>query len=833
MVYLLIKDLEPSEQEVFIAMSMLIKDMNSKNDCFRANSIRVLSRILDPAMAAQIDRYLKTAIVDKNPFVCSSALLCGITLVRTAPDVVKRWVSEVQETVSSKHAMVQFHALALIYELKKSDRLALHKVVMNLAKSSNKGPMAEALLIRYAAQTLITERDSTVERTLMAYLDNCLRHKSELVTYEAARAFCQLVVVDSESSGNMVFGFDITHATTILQIFLTSPKPVIRFGAIRTLNMLAQKRPQIAARCNCDMEPLLTDQNRNTATLALTTLLKTGHESNVERLVKQITSFMSEISDAFKIEVVRAVKGLCLQYPSKYKTLMSFLSSNLREDGTADFKRDLVEALILIINQVPAAREVGLLHLCEYIEDCEFPNLCSRVITFLGEEVPNTAQPSKFIRFIYNRLILENALVRSATVDTLAKIAMRCPALRRDILLLLQFGEKDNDDEVRDRTSLYTSVLNQLIADDQGAAKDVQDGFGALVSADMPFSLDAMYDGLLEHIHSDRCDQPFSFDGLPTDDAYRASVKAAAALQPEKKRPGVPQQPGVAAAAELAEQKKKEAEQKASSSAELARVLNEIVPGGALGPLQHTCKPKYLTESEAEYTVQVIKHMFKDYVAFEMYVSNTVAGITLENIEVRLTGLGKAWQDMGASAISKLENGQQASAHVVLKKVGVEDGSAGFLCGNFGAALHFIVKEEGDDLGYDDDYPVENIKLTVGDYVSPRGLPAGQFQSVWEQLSAQGDEAQAKLSLNFKTLENAVDYLMATFNMEPCEKTGKVETGVQGHSLLMSGTSVGGNTVLVKALVGHVPNQNIVACRVTCRSKSAAVSSAIANLLSA
>eukprot|EP00928_Gymnodinium_smaydae_P030557 TRINITY_DN2268_c0_g1_i3.p1 TRINITY_DN2268_c0_g1~~TRINITY_DN2268_c0_g1_i3.p1 ORF type:complete len:706 (-),score=200.90 TRINITY_DN2268_c0_g1_i3:471-2588(-) len=669
--------------------------------------------------------------------------------------------------------------VALMYELKKSDRLALHKVVMNLAKGTNKGAMAECLLIKYATRTLIAERDGTVEKTLMAYLDNCLRHKSELVTYEAARAFCHLVVADTESSGNMVFGFDISHATTLLQIFLSSPKPVIRFGAIKTLNMLAQKRPQVAARCNCDMEPLLTDANRNTATLALTTLLKTGHESNVERLVKQITSFMSEISDAFKIEVVRAVKALCLQYPSKYKTLTSFLASNLREDGSADFKRDLVEALILIINQVPAAREVGLLQLCEYIEDCEFPNLCGRVITFLGEEVPNTAQPSKFIRFIYNRLILENALVRSATVDCLAKIAMKCPALRKDILLLLQFGEKDNDDEVRDRTILYTSVLNQLLEDDSGTTTD---GFSALVSAEMPFSLDAMYDGLLEHIHSDRCDTPFSFDGLPTDDAYRASQKAAAALRATERRPGVPQQSGAAAAAELMEAKKKEAEQKASASAELTRVLNEIVPDGSLGPLQHTCKPKYLTESEAEYTVQVIKHMFKDYVALEMYVSNTVAGITLENIEVRLSGLSKGWEDLGASAISKLENGQQASAVVVLRKAPAAADSAGFLCGNFGAALRFIVKEEGDDLGYEDDYPVENVKLTVGDYIFPRGMPAGQFSSVWEQLSAQGEESQAKLSLNFKTLESAVDYLLASFNMEPCEKTGKVETGVQGHS---------------------------------------------------
>merc|ERR1719265_123697 len=221
---------------------------------------------------------------------------------------------------------------------------------------------------------------------MITYLDSCLRHKSEMVTYEAARAFCQLAAQDtSQGAGStMVMGYDIAHATTILQIFLTSPKPVIRFGAIKTLNMLAQVRPQVAARCNCDMEPLLSDQNRNIATLALTTLLKTGHESNVDRLVKQITSFMSDISDVFKIEVVRAVKGLCLQYPAKHKVLMQFLSTNLREEGSSDFKKDLVEAIIIIIQSVPQAKDLGLLHLCEFIEDCEYPSLCTRICGFLG-----------------------------------------------------------------------------------------------------------------------------------------------------------------------------------------------------------------------------------------------------------------------------------------------------------------------------------------------------------------------------------------------------------------------------------------------------------------
>lgn len=821
MVYLIIKELEPSESEVFICMSCLIKDMNSKNDCFRANSIRVLGRILDPAMAAQIDRYLKTAIVDKNPFVASSALVCGITLFKTVPDVVKRWVNEIQEAVNSKHAMVQFHALALMYDLKKTDRLALHKVVTTLAKTQMKSTMAECLLIRYATQTLMGDRDPTVEKTLMSYLDSCLRHKSEMVTYEAARAFCQLAgaLVDVDgSSSQTVLGYDITHATTVLQIFLTSPKPVVRFGAIRTLNMLAQHRPQMAARCNCDMEPLLSDSNRNTATLALTTLLKTGHESSVERLVKQITSFMSDISDAFKIDVVRAVKGLCLQYPNKYKTLMSFLSSNLREDGTADFKKDLVEALILIISQVPAAREVGLLHLCEFIEDCEYPNLSTRILGFLGDEVPSTSNPSKYIRFIYNRLILENALVRAAAVDALTKIAMKCSSLRRDVLILLRFGENDNDDEVRDRISLYSAVLSQCLEND---SKDTQASFQVLVSSDMPFSLDAMYDCLLDHVQSDKKGTMFDFGSLPSEEAHAAQMKAQAALQGDKKKPGEFK----AAKADAPQEK----EQKASASAELARVLGEIVQDGELGPLQHTCRPKPLTESEAEYTVQLIKHIFKDHLVLEMYVSNTVQGITLENVEVRLTGIEPNWVESGASAISRLTYGQQASAHVVLRKNAGAD-VAGAVTGNFGATLRFTVKEDGDDLGYEDDYPVEAVCITTGDYMFPRPLQQGQFKSVWEQLSAQGVETTQKLSLNFKSLEAAVEAIIGTLNMEPCDKTGKVEPGVRGHTLLLSGTFLGGQMCLVRALVGMDPDRGCVA-KLSCKAKSQEVCDAVTRAL--
>lgn len=72
---------------------------------------------------------------------------------------------------------------------------------------------------------------------------------------------------------------------------------------------VAMKHPSAVTACNLDLENLVTDANRSIATLAITTLLKTGSEGSIDRLMKQISSFMSEISDEFKVHSLRPGRG--------------------------------------------------------------------------------------------------------------------------------------------------------------------------------------------------------------------------------------------------------------------------------------------------------------------------------------------------------------------------------------------------------------------------------------------------------------------------------------------------------------------------------------------
>jgi coatomer protein complex subunit gamma len=73
-----------------------------------------------------------------------------------------------------------------------------------------------------------------------------------------------------------------------------------------------------------------------------------------------------------------------------------------------------------------------------------------QILHLLGNEGPKTPDPSKYIRYVYNRVILENATVRASAVSALAKFGAVVENLRPRILILLRRCLYDNDDEVLD-----------------------------------------------------------------------------------------------------------------------------------------------------------------------------------------------------------------------------------------------------------------------------------------------------------------------------------------------------------------------------------------------
>ncbi|KAJ7611001.1 adaptin N terminal region-domain-containing protein [Roridomyces roridus] len=808
-VYLAIKELATTAEDVIMVTSSIMKDMQPNSEViYRPNSIRALCRIIDPSMAQGVERFFKAAIVDRNPSISSASLVSAYHLFPHAKDVVKRWVNEAQEAVNAKSAgyfggqvssgssffgggssqsaaqtvpsssnITQYHALGLLYLIRQQDRMAVTKMIQQLGggKSGSgttlKNAMALCMLIRYAAKVM--EEDPNVQRQMAELLEGWLRHKSDMVNFEAARVLCEMKNVTNAQ---------LIKSIAVLQLFLSSPKPVLKFAATRTLASLALSHPTSVAVCNIDLETLITDSNRSVATYAITTLLKTGNEASVDRLIKQISGFMSEISDEFKVIIVDAIRSLCLKFPAKHASMLTFLSGVLRDEGGYDFKRAVVEAMFDMIKFIGECKEQALSHLCEFIEDCEFTKLSVRILHLLGIEGPKASHPAKYIRFIYNRVVLENAPVRAAAVSSLAKFGVNTvdPTLNKSIGVLLNRCLDDVDDEVRDRAAMYLKVFKK------------QALVEPYIKEDSVLSLAALEAKLVSYVKDPSAStQAFDVSTIPKISRAQAALESA--------RPSTLDTIGVPAkAAAVAAPPPPSAAETQSAYAEQIAAVPAFASYGAV--LNSSAKPAQLTESETEYQVTCVKHIFKEHVVFQFNVSNTLPDTVLEQVTMAMQT-----EDVGLTQdfVLPIPSLSAVSSPGIVYVSFTRDEPEDYAIGSFQCTLQFVSKEldpstgEPEAEGYEDEYQIEEVELSAGgDYIIPS---YAAFGAEWDRLKGAPSVTETfGLGSSVESLKAACESIIEVLNMEPLGGT-EVPTSSSVHTLQLSGlVTGGGGKVLVR-----------------------------------
>jgi len=810
---------------------------------------------------------MKTAIVDKNPSVSSAALVSSYHLLPIARDVVRRWQSETQEAATSTKSsggfslgfstsggqmpvnnstMTQYHAIGLLYQMRMHDRMALVKMVQQFGTAGAvKSPAATVMLVRLAAQ--LAEEDPQLRKPMMQLLDGWLRHKSEMVNFEAAKAICDMRdVTDAE----------VTQAIHVLQLFLTSPRAVTKFAAIRILHNFASFKPQAVNSCNPDIELLISNSNRSIATFAITTLLKTGNEASVDRLMKQISGFMADITDEFKITIVEAIRTLCLKFPSKQAGMLAFLSGILRDEGGYEFKRAVVESMFDLIKFVPDSKEDALAHLCEFIEDCEFTKLAVRILHLLGLEGPKTSQPTKYIRYIYNRVVLENAIVRAAAVTALAKfgVGQKDPEVKRSVTVLLTRCLDDVDDEVRDRAALNLRLMTES---DEMADRFIKNGgslhLSLVAHADFylenTFALPYFEHQLVMYVTADdktTFDIPFDIAAIPVVTKEQADAedrtKKLTTITPTIKAPKAgptkvaPSSTEAAATASATAQKYQQ---------ELLRIP-EFKPYGSVLKSSPVVE---LTESETEYVVSVVKHIFKEHIVLQYEVKNTLPDTVLEEVSVVATPAeDEELEEDFIIPAAKLVTDEPGTIYVSFKKT---NGEAAFPASSFTNVLKFTTKEidpttgEPEESGYDDEYQVEDLELTGSDYVVPAF--AGNFNHIWEQVGAAGEEADETLQLsNMKSIAgksstswygrirliclDATEQLTKTLSLQPLEGTD-VPVNTTTHTLKLFGKTVTGGRVVANIRMAYSSKSGVTS-KIVVRSEEEGVAALVIGSLS-
>lgn len=178
--------------------------------------------------------------------------------------------------------------------------------------------------------------------------------------------------------------------------------------------------------------------------------------------------------------------------------------------------------------------------------------------------------------------------------------------------------------------------------------------------------------------------------------------------------------------------------------------LMQIPELKAHGALLRSSPPVELTESETEYVVSVIKHIYKEHLVLQYEIKNTMTDTVLEEVSVVATpGEDEdSLEEDFTIPVAKLAADQPGTVFVSFKK----SSDIAYPVTSFTNVLKFTSKEidpttgEPDESGYEDEYQVEDLELLGSDYITPAF--AGSFDHAWEQTGANGEEASETLQLS-------------------------------------------------------------------------------------
>ncbi|KAK7541350.1 adaptin N terminal region-domain-containing protein [Phyllosticta citricarpa] len=803
--------------------------LDGSEKILRPNAIRALCRLYDASGAQSFAKTVDPAIVDSDSSVQSAAL---VSLYHTLPWGVQHFralqsqiqAAFIQPRSSGSWAWPEYHALGLDYH----GRLASEMLAKDFIRSGDggfkknrklQGPAAKIFFARFAADLAEMDnyRQGAIE-FLKEQLDSfesieydptvtgdkeSFVLKRSMVALEAAKTICRIEDVDPGT---------LSQAVQKLAEMANNSHQVVKFAAMRTLCSVATTYPEVVRRHNDSIRKQMKNSNKEIGSFATTTHLKTADEADVDSLMKEVGGLMTNAGNDFKVVVVEAVTALCLKFPAKNSALAKFLGDYLKDEGSYEFKRAMVEGMFDLVKSIPETKKDVLLRLCEFIEDCEYPSLTIRVLHVVGTEGPTVEHPTIYIRHIYNRLVLENALVRAAAVSALAKfgVGQTDPELKRSVHVLLSRSLDDEDDEVRDRAALTLRLM-----------EDEDDKSRELIRNDSMFSLAEFEDRLAMYVSAeDRTtfQEPFDLSLVPL-----VSREKARSETRTKKLLGSTSIPKPPAASKSAG--RRGADDLASPAAAMKQYMEEmrsIEELAAHGNLLKSSAVIGLTPLKAEYVVSAVKHIFNEHIVFQYDIRNTLEQSTLLNLTVTVDSSAQSdLEEEFSTQIEELGYDQSGTVYVSFKKTG---GAQSYISED----LEFDSQLEYDTDEGHLDYPVEPIVLTGADFVMPAF--AGNFGNVWDQISA-NESPEEKFLLSISNIKDAAAEIIKASSLQPLDDTDVV-TGKWQHEIKLFGKTLYGGKVAMTVTIIRLESSSQLGVRIKAKSEEEGVDKLLAKSFS-
>lgn len=447
---LVLRYLNVDPLSAFMITQSVTKDITSNINYNRAFAVRLVPSIISTEKSQifqSMDRFVKQIIQSNQPYLSMCGLSCALALcLKGFTDDVKKWITEIHSAASS-NTSAQHFALLVLYYLRRGDGNVLRKMADQSRERSSNSALSTHVLIQVCSEANKLTGSDSAEQFLLTKLQAA----SPITQLDAARA-----ILSNERSSKEA----ISQAVSKLNFLLSYPSSVAVFAALRTIVEYAGNYRDEFSRCNTFLERLLSESDSNVSALAAVSLLHTGFESTIDRVLPVVSQFSMKLSSDQQAALLKSCVEVARRHPNKLEYILNFMWSTFRQIEIYEVQSIFVQGFFNFAEFLKNSQVSVFRYLCEYVEDSKFPEMTLLIVRFIGDKGPEQENRTELVRCLCNRLYLENAEIRAASIDALAKFA-ECEDIGPSVLHVIKKHLNDADDEVRDRAAFYTTAFEK------------------------------------------------------------------------------------------------------------------------------------------------------------------------------------------------------------------------------------------------------------------------------------------------------------------------------------------------------------------------------------
>lgn len=476
LVYLYLMNYAKTQPElVILAVNTFVKDTDDPNPLVRALAIRTMGCLRAEKIIDYLCDPLQKCLRDENPYVRKTAALCVAKLYDLKPELVieNGFLETLREMIVDSNPMVVANTVAALTDIHNSSVAAgsteeifvitnnvLSKLLIALNESSEWGRVAILnALARYNTES-DQESEHICERVVPQF-----QHANASVVLAAVKVI--MIHMRNVQSENLTKQLVRKMAPPL--VTLLSNPPEVQWVALRNINLLLQKRPDILTNemrvffCKYN-DPLYVKVEK------LDIMVRLAGESNVDALLSELKEYASEVDVDFVRRSIKAIGQAAIKIDEAAERCVNVL---LELIGTrvSYVVQEAVVVMKDIFRKYPSTYEGVIPTLCANLDELDEPEAKASLIWIIGEYANKIDNADELLGIFVDTFIEESYPVQLQTLTAVVKLFLRKPDSSQGLVQqVLNTATKDCDSpDVRDRAYIYW----RLLSTDPGAAKTV------------------------------------------------------------------------------------------------------------------------------------------------------------------------------------------------------------------------------------------------------------------------------------------------------------------------------------------------------------------------